>query len=173
MGVRDLVPRPLITGLAVTCTWCCPGTDGVPAPHPGSHWARRVPRAGRPGPQRRPAPRSALPEPPSHAGPPTETPPWDPNQPQSRWGRAGRWVQGRGPGGAAGEPARQRGAAPTPASPALPPAPITKRPLLAPFPFNHVSPLSIKAISKVNYLLPSAARPTPLHQHQPQHHVAK
>lgn len=99
MGVRDLVPRPLITGLAVTCTWCCPGTDGVPAPHPGSHWARRVPRVGRPGPQRRPAPRSALPEPPSHTGPPTETPPWDPNQPHSRWGRAGRWVQGRGPGG--------------------------------------------------------------------------
>lgn len=160
-SVRHLVPHPL------SLASLSPAPSAAQALTP-----QRVPRVGKPGPQRHrlrdPHWQSlhlTLGHPPSlHPGTPTRP---------TAGGRGDRWVQaGAGVGGAAGEQPRRWGAAPTPASPAPPPAPH-KAPLLAAFLFSHVSPLSIKAIFKVNYLLPSAARPTPLHQHQPQPHVAK
>lgn len=60
-----------------------------------------------------------------------------------------------------------------PSPPSPPCSRITKGPLPIRFLFNHVSPLSIKAIFKVNYLLPSTANPTQLQRHQPQHHIMK
>lgn len=80
----------------------------------------------------------------------------------------------KGLGVAAGAAATQKELLRSPPSPPSPPcSQITKGLLPIRFPFNHVSPLSIKAIFKVNYLLPSTANPTQLQQHQPQHHIMK
>lgn len=80
----------------------------------------------------------------------------------------------RFPGRGGGEGAAERELLTSRPCPRSPPCSrITKGPLPLRFLFKHVSPLSIKAIFKVNYLLPSTANPTQLRRHQPQPHIVK
>lgn len=94
--------------------------------------------------------------------------------PQSGWGQ-GMWVaeeREARTGQQGSNWARSSSKARQPHSPH--PAPRSQKGLLPlRFLFNHVSPLSIKAIFKVNYLLPSTANPTQLQPYQPQHHIMK
>lgn len=120
------------------------------------------------------APRT--PEPPSHVrvnkdsvGPQPapqspQSPPGTPASPTVQVGCRQGGCRRREAGGSRGQPARSCW---KPASPLSPPAPITKGPLPTRLLFNHFSPLSIKAIFKVNCLLPSTAKPTQLQQHRP------
>lgn len=105
---------------------------------------------------------------------PTKAPvPRFPGPQQALPGRGGAPGAGeRGMGGAAGA-VEQELLRSLPSPPSSPCSGITKGPLPIRFLFNHVSPLSIKAIFKVNYLLPSTANPTQLQRHQPQHHIMK
>lgn len=79
----------------------------------------------------------------------------------------------RSQNGATGEQLSKELLQSLPASLSPPCSQMTKGLLPLRFLFNHVSPLSIKAIFKVNYLLPSTANPTQLRPYQPQHHIMK
>lgn len=86
---------------------------------------------------------------------------WDPNQPRSPGGgEVGGGCRGEVPG-CGSRRATEQGAAQNPPAPLSPPCSrLTKGLPPLHFLFNHISPLSIKAIFKVNYLLPSTANPT-------------
>lgn len=95
----------------------------------------------------------------------------DPSKPYR--GEGARQVQEKGAWEGRRGAAEQELLRSLPSPPSPPCSRITKGPLPIRFLFNHVSPLSIKAIFKVNYLLPSTANPTQLQRHQPQHHIMK